>query len=99
MIKEKEVAFLKTTGEAVFVLAINDPAPKLGDKDLDVAVRRPISGQNGIRHEVEKFHLAELESFEDQKARFMTEREEMLKKYGPKTDQLASDSNLGFGSN
>lgn len=83
MIKQGEVAFLKTTGEGVFVLEIKDPSPKLGDKELIVEVRRPVAGQGGIQHKVETFYLNELESYDEQKRRFLSEREEVLRKFGP----------------
>lgn len=94
MIKQGEVAFLKTTGEAVFVLEINDPSPKFGDKELTVAVRRPVAGQNGIQHVEDKFLLAELESYDDQKKRFQAERDEVLNRFGKTNDQETPKSFL-----
>jgi len=84
MIKQGEVVFVKTTGEAVFVLRFGPDDPDL------VTVRRPVAGQDGIRHEKSQFFSEELESLEDQRKRFMAEREEIVKKYGPKTDELSS---------
>lgn len=84
MIKQGDVAFVKTTGEAVYVMDFTDPSPKIGDKDLQVQVRRPVAGQDGIRHQTEYFQLGELETQDEQRKRFMADREEMLAKYAPK---------------
>lgn len=99
MIKQGEVAFLKTTGEAIFVLEITDPSPEIGDKDLKVMVRRPVAGQNGIIHEVNKFQLAELESLDDQQLRFVTERKAVMEKYGPKNEEQSAVEDSRFGIN
>lgn len=99
MIKENEVAFLKTTGEAVFVFALRDPSPKLGDKGLIADVRRPVAGQDGIKHVEETFWLAELESLDEQRARYMAESAKVLQKYGPKTSELPTTGDLGFSEN
>lgn len=92
MIKQGEVAFIKTTGEAVYVLDLVDPSPKFGDKELTVVVRRPVMGQDGVRHVTDTFYLGELETSSEQKARFQAEREELLNKYGPKTSETPSFS-------
>ena len=84
MIKAGEVAFLKTTGEAVFILGFYADGPG-SDKDY-VKVRRPIAGQDGIKHTIEQFQLNELESLEEQQARFVAERQKVMDKYGPKGD-------------
>lgn len=100
MIKQGEVAFIKTTGEAVFVLEITDPSPKIGDQDtMNVFVRRPIAGQDGIKHVNEAFFLAELESLDDQQARFVQERKAVMEKYGPKADQPETLADSRFGIN
>jgi hypothetical protein len=86
-----QVMYLKTTGEPVFVLEhvnreVNDKAVP-GDW---VSVRRPVQTENsGIRHQVEKFRVDELETKEEQKAQFMAEREEIVKKYGNKSSSIA----------
>jgi hypothetical protein len=91
-IKNNDVAFLKTTGEIVFVL--EDP------EDGKVGVRRPVSGQDGIRHIVEVFRVTELETQDEQRARFMAERKAVMEKYGPKTRDEQSDfADLRFGVN
>lgn len=97
MIKAGEVAFLKTTGEAVFVLTINEV---LGEGNLGntVAVRRPIVGQNGIEHDENVFFIGELESLDDQQTRFMAERKAVVEKYGPKNEAVTLADN-GFGAN
>lgn len=90
MIKANEVAYLKTTGEAVFVLAI---------EDKEVSVRRPVFGQEGNTHRVEQFLLAELETAEDQRIKILKDRQEMFDKYGSKASDLPSTTDAGFGSN
>jgi hypothetical protein len=100
MIKQGEVAFLKTTGEAVSVLAFRDPSPKLGDKSLIATVRRPVAGQDGIQHIEDDFFIWELESIDEQRARFMSENAKLVEKYGPKAESLSPvDPNNGFSSN
>ena len=99
MIKEGEVAFVRTTGEAVYVLKISDPSPKLGDKELTVSVRRPVAGQDGVRHVIDGFFLNELESPEEARAKFMAERQQIVDKYGPKAESLPTDTDPRFGSN
>ena len=94
-IKAGEVAFLKTTGEAVYVLAVepvNEPGAVL------VEVRRPIAGQNGIAHATDCFFIGELESLDDQQARFMSERRKVMDKFGPKTDTPGTED-LGLPFN
>jgi hypothetical protein len=76
------VQYLKTTGEPVFVLSYVTE-----DK---VEVRRPIQTENeGIKHCVEEFFVVELESKDEQKAQFIAEREEIIKKYGNKSSSIA----------
>jgi len=93
MIKSGEVAFLKTTGESVFVLSFADNDPSI------VFVRRPVAGQNGIEHRREQFFLDELESLDEQETRFVTGRKKIMEKYGPKDYQQPSVEDLGFGPN
>jgi hypothetical protein len=93
VIKQGEVAFIKTTGEAVFVLEIDSESPY-----CLVNVRRPVAGQDGIEHRVSEFRLAELETIEEQQARFMSERQKVMDKYGPKTEQSPSQD-AGFPIN
>ena len=84
MIKVGEVAFVKTTGEAVLIMGLGiGDFPDLGP--LFVA-KRPVAGQNGIEHKMESFYAAELESLEEQQARFVAERQKVMDKYGPKGD-------------
>jgi hypothetical protein len=92
MIKTNEVAFVKTTGEAVFVISASQA-------DGNVHVRRPVAGQDGIRHVVDEFLPEELESLDEQRARFMAERKEVLEKFGPKADQPNASGDPGFGLN
>ena len=101
MIKQGEVAFIKTTGESVFVLDSKynvEVVEQDGTKVLSVMVkvRRPVAGTDGIRHQIDFFFEAELESLDEQKARFFAEREEVFNKYGKTTpDPRTPDSNPG----
>lgn len=98
MIKQGEVAFVKTTGEAVTVLDIVTPSNT--NWDSKIQVRRPIAGQNGIQHVQELFYSYELESIDEQRARFMSENAKLVEKYGPKVESLSpADPNNGFSSN
>lgn len=90
MVKKNEVAFLKTTGEAVFVLDIIEG---------EAEVRRPVFAQSGNTHVIDTFYTVELESEEEQKAKFDREREGILKKYGPKASDLPPVTNSGVGIN
>lgn len=90
MIKANEVAFLKTSGEAVFVLAKETPE---GPTSL-VKVRRPVAGQDGINHIVETFSEVELESLDEQRERFISERKRMVENYGPK--DIPANPNFGL---
>ena len=58
-IKAGEVAFVKTTEEPVFILK-TWAHPELGQDYADV--RRPVAGQDGIRHVEDTFRVEELES-------------------------------------
>lgn len=99
MIKQGEVAFVKTTGEAVFVLSFKDPSPKLGDKDFLAVVRRPIAGQDGVRHEINEFFTGELETIDQQRDRMVAEQMKIAEKYGPKAQTDTFNPNTGFPSN
>jgi hypothetical protein len=90
MIKQGEVAFVKTTGEAVYVLGFRDPSLKIGDKDMIVEVRRPLASQEGIKHIVDEFCLGELESLDEQRSRFMEEQKKVYEKFGPKAEGIPS---------
>jgi hypothetical protein len=79
-IKENDVAFIRTTGEAIFILSF---LPEEGTVD----VRRPIAGQEGIKHVVETFRVQELESLDEQRERFLAERKQVYEKFGPKQEQ------------
>lgn len=69
MIKAGELARLKASDEQVFVLELLP--------DATVLVRRPTGGQDGIRHEVETFSLAELETPSESRARIAAEQMEL----------------------
>lgn len=73
MIKVGETAFLKTTGEVVFVLSIHPTVAHKWAEDLDeglfakeVVVRIPIlSTGGGIEHKTQTFLAAELETAQE----------------------------------
>lgn len=88
-IKAQEVAFIKTTGEAVMVLSY----PNSNNK---ATVRRPIQGNNGIFHKTEEFNYFELETLDEQRKRYLGEREELMRKYAPKSDESPATPDNGF---
>ena len=70
MIRVGEVAFLKTTGEPVFVLDIikdgegyHPTAPKLGGQLA--MVRYAMVAKDAINHTIKYFYVEELESFDE----------------------------------
>ena len=69
-IKAGELARLKATEESVFVLSLNTT-------EGTATVRRATGGQDGIRHEVEDFTLAELETPSESRARIAAEQMEL----------------------
>lgn len=69
MIKVGELARLKASDEQVFILDLSS--------DGIATVRRPTGGQDGIRHEVETFTLAELETPSESRARIAAEQMEL----------------------
>ena len=74
-IQEKEVAYLKTTGEPASVIEISEDAE---GKEL-ATVRRPWGGsQNGLTHTVETFFSWELESREDHLKRLSDRKKEEM---------------------
>ena len=75
MIQEKELAYLKTTGEPCAVLELDRDAD---DKELAI-IRRPWGGsQNGLQHAVETVFVWELETRGDHLKRLAErKREEM----------------------
>ena len=79
MIECGSTAFLKTTGEEVFVLGIGDATSLPIGSTLTpkvATVRRPVMGENGMFHMVEQFYLEELELKEDQLVRKLEEQRE-----------------------
>jgi hypothetical protein len=86
--------YLKTSGEAVFVLAKQTlPAyansfPELGS-DL-FTVRRPITGQNGISHVTEFYYPQELETTEEILDRRMAEQ----KSFEARLEAARKEANL-----
>lgn len=94
MIKVGEVAFIKTTSEAVFVLneATNN-RPSTPSFKTTVLVRRPTAGQDGIVHKEEIFYTEELETLDEQRKRFMSERKDVIEKF---TSAVPSDDPQSF---
>lgn len=73
-IKVATVAFLKTTEEPVFVLALGKKEDVNEGLSGDVAtVRRPVVGEQGVSHKIEVFYTEELESLEDKRKRNIAE--------------------------
>lgn len=119
-IKAGTVAFMKTTGEPVFVLAITDTPhivftgyelDKKGALDykrpkntevspVTVYVRRANhSNEGGTYHGTETYTLQELETQEEQKRRFIAEREELRAHFAGQNGQAPAIADLGFGQN
>lgn len=80
MIKPDDVAFIKTTGEAVFVLRFFE-SDEWDQTVSNVDVRRPIMGQKGCKHVIETFRVAELETLEEQREKYLAEQEERVKRF------------------
>lgn len=76
-IREKELARLKVSGEDVYILQLREAGL--------VDVRRPVGGQDGIRHVVETFTLGELETPDEARTREMTERLSLQQKFASLT--------------
>jgi len=90
-IKINDVAVHKITGEEVWVLQINhcgEIERANGMLDDAVQVRRPTQTNDGVKHLVEWFHAAELESLEDSYAR---KRERTRRE---RNEQLADQAEL-----
>jgi hypothetical protein len=96
-IKAQEVAFVKTTGEPVIVLEYPLVNRSLNSTSDTVRVRRPVNGKHGISHNVDYFESFELESLDEQRKRFISEREEMVRKFGPTNEHIPSE-NTGFSA-
>jgi hypothetical protein len=92
-IKAREVAFIKTTGESVFVLEY-----PTAESAVTAKVRRPIMTRDGVKHETEWFAYDELETLDEQRKRFLSEREEIIQKYAP-TPKASPVDDGGFFSN
>lgn len=86
-IKINDVAVIKITGEEVWVLGF---APNHRDPIADnhVEVRRPTQTNDGVKHLVEVFGVAELESLEDAASRRRSRRKQ------EQTETLAEQTEL-----
>jgi hypothetical protein len=89
MIKAGDVAHVRTTGEPVYVLEVAEG---------NASVRRPIMGQDGVRHETETFSLGELQTRDEQRDEQAATTREIYEKFGPKVSD-ATDSDPRFSSN
>jgi len=72
MIEPGETAFLKTTGEEVFVLRVHPLALSEypGLRNYKVEVRRPVlTHADGVQHRIEFFFVDELESADERQRR------------------------------
>ena len=103
MIKAGEVVFVKISGEPVFTKRTGLTSPNIPAKDFGhlgnlVEVSRALAGRDGIEYTTDSFFESELESLDDQQARFMSERQKVIDKFGPKAEQSPSQD-AGFPIN
>lgn len=64
--KPNDLVFIKTTGEEVLVLAVENKNPLFqGLSGVTITVSRPMLGQNGIEHVVNEFLLEQVETVEE----------------------------------
>lgn len=83
-IKAGQVALLRTTEEPVFVLRVDEDKEECAILSKVLAtVRRPIQGEQGVRHSIEQFHIEELETQEDKHTRQISEMEELKARFKP----------------
>ena len=84
-IKPGTVALLKSSQEPVFVLELVQ-----GDagilSNVQAVVRRPVEGNAGISHMIERFYIEELETLEERHTRQIAEMEEMKARFSPRSD-------------
>jgi hypothetical protein len=90
MVKVGDTAILKVSNEEVFVLEI---IPQMVPANMEikgtvsplgnqVTVRRPIMGQDGVKHLIETFFMTELETRDERMTRELAERDMLRKKMG-----------------
>jgi hypothetical protein len=99
-IKAGQVALIRTTEEPVFVLevVVGKTIPDAPELEQVIArVRRPVQGEEGVRHLVETFYVQELETQEDKHTRQISEMEELKARFKP-GEQFGTQGEL-FGSN
>lgn len=94
MIKEGQVALMKSTGEPVFVLAlrVSDAGFLSGQ---EAVVRRGNISQNGTNYHTEKYTIEELESIDDARNRQIAEREEEVARIVAAKQRTTAPSQLG----
>lgn len=94
MISEGQTAFIKTTGEEVFVLGVGSNPKSLPDGSTlsgNVAtVRRPVAGENGCYHLMEMFMVEELENSEERMQRHLANQ----RQFTQRLEQAASESGI-----
>lgn len=80
MINEGQTAYIKTTGEEVFVLAVQEnkrALPEGSSLSGQIAVvRRPVAGENGCFHNIDSFCIEELETKESRMERHLSNQRE-----------------------
>lgn len=73
-LKAGSIATLRTTGEPLFILEVRSEQSSFpGLSGKMVTVRRPITTENGLQHEVTSFHIEEVEDTEAAKERAVSE--------------------------
>jgi len=82
--------FIKITEEPVYVLDIREgmAAQKFPQLSGQVAVvRRPIAGEQGVRHDIDFFTVEEIESVEDNQNRKVSEMSELKARFNAQAEQ------------
>lgn len=93
--KPGDLVLIKTTEEPVIVLATRDTKKLSGyplPSSVEVTVRRPVAGQNGISHEINDFYLEEVEFPTDRNLRLKAEYQAMQAAEAAKVEPAATDS-------
>lgn len=90
MLQNKSIAYVRTTGEKVFLISVHTD-----DGDTLATVRRPVTSETGIYHEEDTFYVEELESEEEYQARQQKEAEEFVARF---RSENALPSVLGAGN-
>lgn len=97
MIKEGNVVLMKSTGEPVFVLGLEQAEDHSNWPALSgmmVKVRRGNISQNGTSYHSELYAIEELESIDDARNRQIAEREEEVARIVAAKQRATPTSNL-----